>query len=114
MRGRFENLTIVGKLVLQRIKSLFVLRQVFIIKSIEVMKASFLVEEAIGGVACQSYILLNGMLLVIRQVVVNTVGCSEVILCNDILPRLFRRLVGKVELHDVVIIEFVFDFVRCS
>ena len=78
------------------------------------MKASLLVEEAVGGVACQFYILLNGMLLVIRQVVVNTVGCSEVILCIDILSRLFRRLVGKVELHDVVILEFVFDFVRCS
>ena len=109
-----ERGNIASILFIQLVKFLFKLGQVFIIEPIEVVDAALLVEEAIGGIACQPYILLNGMLLVIRQVVVNTVGCSEVILCNDILPRLFRRTVGKVEVHDVVIIEFVFDFVRCS
>ncbi len=73
-------------LTAQRIKFLFELRQVFIIEPIEVMNASLRVEEAIGGVTCQFYILLNGMLLVTRQVVVNTIGRGEVILCDDVLP----------------------------
>ena len=42
------------------------------------MNATLFVEEAIGGIACQFYILLNGMLLVVGQVVVNTVGLGEV------------------------------------
>ena len=64
--------------VFQRIKFLFEVGQVFIIEPIEVMNATLFVEEAIGGIACQFYILLNGMLLVVGQVVVNTVGLGEV------------------------------------
>ena len=73
-------------LTAQRIKFLFELGQVFVIQPVEMMNTTLLVEEAIGGVTCQSYILLNGMLLVTRQVVVNTIGRGEVILCDDVLP----------------------------
>ena len=78
------------------------------------MNATLLVEEAVGGVACQTYILLYGMLLVARQVVVNTVGRGEVILCDDVLPRLFRRPVGKVEVNNVVILELGLELVRLA
>ena len=64
--------------VFQRIKFLFEVGQVFVIEPIEVMNATLFVEEAIGGIACQFYILLNGMLLVGGQVVVNTVRLGEV------------------------------------
>ena len=58
------------------------------------MHTALLVEETIGGVAGQSDILLNGMLLVGGQVLVNAIRLCEIILCDDVLPRLFRRTVG--------------------
>ena len=97
-----ERGNIASILFIQRIKFLFKLGQVFIIEPIEVVDATLLVEEAIGGVACQPYILLNGMLLVVWEVIVNTVGRGEIILCDDILPRLFRRPVE----HGFIITKF--------
>ena len=38
--------------IFQRIKFLFELGKVFVIEPIEVMNATLLVEEAVGGVAC--------------------------------------------------------------
>ena len=101
-------------LFIQLVKFLFKLRKVIIIEPIQVMNATLLVEEAIGRIARQSNILLNGVLLVIRKVVVNTIGRGEVILCDDILPRLFWRPVGKVDIYDVVILEFCLEFVRLT
>ena len=62
------------------------------------MHIALLVEKTIGRIACQSDILLNSMLLVGRQVVVNAVGLCEIILRNDILPRLLRRMVCQIEI----------------
>lgn len=57
----------------QRIKYLLELRQVFVVKPIEVVHTSLLVEEPVGGVASQTHILLNGVLLLGWQVVVNAI-----------------------------------------
>ena len=46
------------------IKFLLELGQVLVVEPIEMMHTALLVEKTIGGVTCQSYILLNGMLLV--------------------------------------------------
>ena len=82
------------QLFIQRIKFLLELRQVLVVEPIEVMHTALLVEEAISGVAGQSDILLNGVLLVGGQVIVNAIRLREIIFCDDVLPRLFRRTVS--------------------
>lgn len=73
-------------LINQRIKFLFELGQIFVVKPIEMMDTALFVEKAIGWIACQSNILLNSVLLVVRQVIVNTIEFGEVILCDDVFP----------------------------
>ena len=99
------------QLFIHRIKFLLELRQVLVVEPIEVMHTALLVEKAIGGVACQSYILLNGVLLVGGQVIVNAIGLCEIVLSDDVLPRLLRRTVSQIEIHDVVVLEFGLEFV---
>jgi len=94
------------QLFIQRIKFLLELRQVLVVEPIEVMHTALLVEEAISGVAGQSDILLNGMLLLGWKIVVNAIRLREIVLGDDVLPRLFRRTVGQVEIHDVVSLKF--------
>ena len=78
------------------------------------MHTALLVEEAIGRVACQSNILLDGMLLVRWQIVVNAIRLCEIVLGDDVLPLLFRRTVGKVEVYNVVSPKLGLEFVRLT
>lgn len=78
------------------------------------MNATLFVEKTIGWIACQPNILLNGMLLVIWKVIVNTIGLRKIVLCDDVFPRLLWRTVRQIEIHDVVILQFCLEFVRLA
>ena len=67
------------------------------------MDIAFLVYQLVGRIAIDADIVLNGSLLVLGQVVVDSVIASKIILFDNILPRLVAAAVGKVKIYDVIV-----------
>ena len=78
----------------------------------EVVDVAILVDELVGGVAVDAYVVLDGTLLVFGQVVVYAVGACQVVLLDDILPRLVAAAVGQVEIDEIVVFQPLVFFLR--
>ena len=59
-------------------------------------------EDDVGGETLNAEVFLDGLLLVLWQVVVDHVLARHLILLDDVLPALVAAAVGKIEIDDVV------------
>ena len=60
------------------------------------------VDEFVGGVAVHAKEVLDGGLLLGRQIIVHHIVACHVVFLDDVLPRLLVGAVGEVEVYDVV------------
>ena len=65
------------------------------VQPVQVVDIALLVDELVGGVAVDADVVLDGGLLVFRQVVVHAVGTRQVVLLDDISPRLVAAAVSQ-------------------
>ena len=71
----------------------------------EVVDVAVAVDDFVGGKGLHAQIMLDGTLLVGRQVVVDAVFARQVVFLDDVFPRFFAAAVGEVEIHDVVVFQ---------
>lgn len=62
-------------------------------------------EDNVGGETLYAKVFLNGLLLVLGQVVVHHILARHLILLDDILPALVAAAVGKIEIDDIVVFQ---------
>ena len=67
-------------------------------------------EDNVGGEALNAEVFLDGLLLVLGQVVVDHVLARHLILLDDVLPALVAAAVGKIEIDDVVVFQSLVFF----
>ena len=77
---------------------------------IHVEHGAITVNEFVGWERVNLKVILNGTLLGFRQVVVNDVVTHEVVLLDDVLPRLIIAAVGKVEIDEVEVLQSLVFF----
>ncbi len=62
-------------------------------------------EDDVGGEALNAKVFLDGLLLVLGQVVVHHILASYLILLDDVLLALVAAAVGEIEIDDIVVFQ---------
>ena len=77
---------------------------------IHVEDVAVAVDELVGREAVHAKEVLDGGLLLGRQIIVHHIVACHVVFLDDILPRLLIGAVGEVEVYDVVILQMLVFF----